>query len=424
MKKFKLIALGLAVATVSSSIPASAVTIVLNNQGGVAAGSRAFNIFTKAARYWESQLTNNATINLNVRFASLGAAGANVLGQTGSKSGVVSIGDYSSRLISRQTSSLDALASGHLPGLNANGGISVVTPGYIDSATQAGINARTRVYDTDGSINNQFIQINSANAKVLGFSTGADGTDFTTGADGSITFNSDFSFDFNASNGTTAGQINFLVVAIHEIGHALGFVSGVDDYDFFAGPNGPGAATFLSGAFGDNNPNNFVWGSALDLFRYSADREGFSGNASVLDWSIRNGATDGANFAQPFFSVDGGATRLFNNLLSRGQFNTNSFQASHWRCSCIAGQPFLGIMDPVGSPENFVTGLDLAAFDAIGYDLSRDVLEGPYYTQSTAQIFNSVAVPEPSAWAMMIAGFGLMGAALRRRARKLVSVFA
>ncbi|MBS0504308.1 MAG: PEP-CTERM sorting domain-containing protein [Proteobacteria bacterium] len=59
-------------------------------------------------------------------------------------------------------------------------------------------------------------------------------------------------------------------------------------------------------------------------------------------------------------------------------------------------------MDPTRSGFNGAitflnpTALDLIAFDAIGYD---------------------VAVPEPATWAMMIAGFGFVGAAMRRRRR-------
>ena len=38
------------------------------------------------------------------------------------------------------------------------------------------------------------------------------------------------------------------------------------------------------------------------------------------------------------------------------------------------------------------------------------------YAKSTTQIvFESTNVPEPASWAMLIAGFGLTGAMLRRR---------
>lgn len=49
--------------------------------------------------------------------------------------------------------------------------------------------------------------------------------------DGSITFNSKRTFDFDPSNGITAGQFDFVGTATHEIGHVLGFISGVDILD-------------------------------------------------------------------------------------------------------------------------------------------------------------------------------------------------
>ena len=44
----------------------------------------------------------------------------------------------------------------------------------------------------------------------------------------SMTLNSTFNFDFDPSNGITGGTTDFQSVAIHEVGHAMGFTSGVD----------------------------------------------------------------------------------------------------------------------------------------------------------------------------------------------------
>jgi hypothetical protein len=60
--------------------------------------------------------------------------------------------------------------------------------------------------------------------------------------------------------------------------------------------------------------------------------------------------------------------------------------------------------------------LDLAIRDTSGSEMI--FIEGPYRTADldlTFQTLNVAAVPEPATWAMMIAGFGLSGAALRRR---------
>ena len=72
-----------------------------------------------------------------------------------------------------------------------------------------------------GPENNTTIRIPSANAKALGLYPGN-----AQGLDGTITFSSQLSFDYDRSNGITAGQIDFVGLATHELGHLLGFRSG------------------------------------------------------------------------------------------------------------------------------------------------------------------------------------------------------
>jgi hypothetical protein len=52
-----------------------------------------------------------------------------------------------------------------------------------------------------------------------------------------------------------------------------------------------------------------------------------------------------------------------------------------------------------------------AAFDDFMYSGAAPLLK--------AQAFNSTAVPEPASWAMMIAGFGLVGGFMRRRSTRV-----
>ena len=62
--------------------------------------------------------------------------------------------------------------------------------------------------------------------------------------------------------------------------------------------------------------------------------------------------------------------------------------------------------------NGIVTGLDLAALDAIGWNTAQDV---GTYAKSTAQIAHDLTfVPEPATWAMMIVGFGIVSAQPRR----------
>ena len=72
--------------------------------------------------------------------------------------------------------------------------------------------------------------------------------------------------------------------------------------------------------------------------------------------------------------------------------------------------------------EGEISALDLAAFDALGWNTNIDVLKNPAYLKNTRFVlwqYTGGAIPEPATWGLMIAGFGLMGGALRRRARSI-----
>jgi hypothetical protein len=295
------------------------------------------------------------------------------------------------------------------------GGVSVVTPGYthpdgvgnpFGTGNPYGIDNSTNVYDHDGTFNNVAIGVTTANAKALGYAV-----DPST-IDGSITFSSDFAFDFDPTNGISNNTIDFLSVATHEIGHALGFVSGVDDYDVLGGPNSPYATYDCGGFQCKDYPAEDDWfGETLDLFRYSNDPKNVApGNGPVLTWAPGD---------ESYFSVDGGASNLGN--FSTGTFNGDGWQASHWKAPTSA--PFcsglLGIMNPYACRNTLgiVTGRDFQAFDAIGYNFGFDSGEGGHdlTTADISRQFRIDGVPEPASWALLIGGFGLTGAMLRRR---------
>jgi hypothetical protein len=406
---------------------------LISTSPGTDSGTAARKVFDIAANYWSSVLTSTATVNIDIGFESFGPSGATILGSTQSSSTVMSVDTYQSQLQATKSSSqVDTLAAAHLPKIDAGGGIGMIKPGYTNPATKSGIDTTTRIYDHDDSTDNKVMYTTSANAKAIGLSNSFIGANTVfangqSGVDASIAFNSDFNFDFDASNGTSAGKINFLVVAIHEIGHALGFVSGVDSYDYYGSPGGVDPVTYQTVI----SPNDDWFGSALDMFRYSSNPEGLNGGGAQLDWSIRDPNSDPlySPDTNPYFSIDGGATSLFDNYLSRGEFNGASYQASHWRVDGanngdgVPTQPYLGIMDPVGNADNYVSALDIAAFDAIGWNTSFDALGNPTYARSTQSIFLDFggAVPEPATWGMMLVGFGALGAAARRRSRAITA---
>ncbi|MBX3484197.1 NF038122 family metalloprotease [Phenylobacterium sp.] len=371
---------GSAAAAMAASTPASALEIVLHDIGGVT-GSRAEQGFVIAAKYWESVLTNNAVVHINVGYSDLGP---NVLGSTGSSLlTFVPIADYYDALAFTGTSALDALAVANLSPVSGSGSVNVLVPNYSDAGAQTGaVTGESRVAP-DGLEISSTIALTSANAKAFGVDFGPDFID------AEIQFSSQFAFDFNPLNGIAAGRYDFIGVAIHEIGHALGFVSSADDFDFIA-------------AIGYDGPvDDFWWGYGLDLFRYTS--------AGQLDWQADVPA---------YFSIDGGQTALMDGYFSTGSFTGDGNQASHWKepnqaTPCLN---FRGIMNPYicGGTGDAVTGLDLALFDAIGWNLNVDVLNGNYHF-TTAQAYQAFGVPEPSTWAVTILGFGLLGAAMRRR---------
>ena len=381
----------------------TALKINLINTGGAEAGTDAFIGFKTAAKFWETHLTTSqpTVINIDVGFEPLGP---NILGSTGSSFTSKAVQSIEGRLAARSTTALDAKAVANLPGLTPGqygvGALDVYTPGYTGccdaNGDPYGIDNSTTVYDTDGSYNNSVIGLTTANAKALGYAF-APGT-----VDAGITFSSDFSFDFNPKDGISTGSYDFLSVAIHEIGHALGFVSGVDDFDVL-GTGGAAAdeMCFADGTLCKDYPANNDWfGETLDLFRYSAP--------GALDWTTNTAS---------YFSVDSGATAYQDGYFATGTYNGDGDQASHWKAPQVA--PFcsglLGVMNPYACSRTngIVTALDLAAFDAIGYNSTIDVTANPNFRISTADV--SSYVPEPATWAMMITGFGFVGALQRRR---------
>ncbi len=315
--------------------------------------------FIDAGARWSALFSDNITVNMTVGTATLNPG---VLASTGSARTSVSYGSFRSALTADATSANDLIATANLPATSVGMLINRTT----DNPNGAG--SATPYVDNNGSANNSTIRITNANAKALGLTpTAAVVGACAAACDASISFGNAFTWDFNPNDGITAGSFDFVGIATHEVGHALGFISGVDLLD------GNGAAPGFAA-------DQFTVVSSLDLFRFSS--QSFASN--VIDWT--------ADSRSKYFSIDGGVTNLNGASFSTGRTFGDGQQASHWKDNLG-----LGIMDPTASRGELlaIRGNDVTAFDVMGWNLTA-------------------AVPEPSTYALF--GLGLLAVGLRRRA--------
>lgn len=280
-----------------------------------------------AAGMWSDVLIDDVTLNINVTWGSI----------AGGQLGLASLArqttyytTYRDALVGDATSADDLAAAATLPAGST-------FPVYINltSDNPHGSASLTPYLDDDGGNNNSFVRIATANAKALGIYAGS-----ASASDGSLTFNSDISWDFDPSNGVAGGTFDFIAVAAHEIGHLLGFASGVDALDANSPPNG-----------GPFEANQFTWVNSLDLFRLSAD----SVAAGAIDWT--------ADARAKYFSLDGGVTPLA--AFATGKTHGDGYGAGHWADS----EPWL-LGPTLNAGQTEAAGaMDLRALNAIGWDM-------------------------------------------------------
>ena len=279
------------------------------------------------AELWSGVLIDDVSLNINVTWGSI--AGGQ-LGQATVSRQTTYYTAYRDALIADRTSAVDLAAAGSLPAGSS-------FPVYINLTADNpnGSASLTPYLDNDGGNNNTFVRIATANAKALGIYAGN-----ASASDGTLALNSDIVWDFDPGDGISSGAYDFTAVVAHEIGHLLGFTSGVDALDAYSPPNG---GPFLA--------NQFTWVSGLDLFRFSAD----SVAAGGIDWT--------ADARVKYFSIDGGVTALAG--FSTGKTHGDGYGAGHW----AANEPsLLGPTLNAGQAE-VPSVMDLRAINAIGWDL-------------------------------------------------------
>lgn len=376
---------GIAACSIGTSgglIPANALTFNFSPAAGTS--QQAIDGFTTAGNLWSSILTDNVNVNVNINFTALGAG---TLGETGSTFQAYNYGQVYNALKSDRTSindntAVNSLASGSTFNLLLN----------RTANNPNGVGSATPYLDNNGNANNQTIEMTSANAKALGLQGNS------TSSDASISFSSLFNWDFNRSDGITNGAFDFVGLATHEIGHALGFTSGVDVLD------GNSSSQYY-------NDNQFTYVSPLDLFRYSTD----SKNVNAIDWTADNRAK--------YLSIDGGVTNIGD--LSTGDTFGDGRQNGHWKDNLG-----LGILDPTISPGELlaISENDKRALDAIGWNRSdsatltqANLVSNNNSISGISRLANAEAtsVPEPADFigTLLFAGIGVKLIHRRRRLR-------
>jgi hypothetical protein len=316
--------------------------IVINAGAGLAANPDALAAFNAAAAQWEALFTDPITVTIN---ADLAALGPGIIGSASSTLLTAGYAAIRGQLVADNVGSVTAAVTGALPAA----GFGVTVPA--------------------GTVTGILPAFTQANAKALGFSTGA-------GADATITFSTAFSFDYDNSDGVGPGLTDFETVALHEIGHALGFVSGVDFVD----------GLLAAGASGD------VPLMTADFFRFRDTANPASlGDFSSFSRSLLTGGSSHTDIINP---ARGSGPEY---AMSTGRVTGDGRQASHWKDNDLSGLT-IGVMDPTLGVQQIVpiSNADLNFFDVIGYNV----------------------VPEPHEYAAAF-GLGLAGFAVwRRRAAK------
>ena len=186
----------------------------------------------------------------------------------------------------------------------------------------------------------QGMAVTSANLRALGLldpAADADRERSHFGPPPAIAVNSNFSFDFEPGDGIAAGKLDFEAIAMHAIGHILGFISSVGQQEMGA----------------ETGPQPTV----SDLFRLRPDAVGsdFAAATRVL--------TSGGE--QRFY--DGGGMLALASGRPDGTGGDGQSPA-HWKDDRTAGQ-YLGVMNPTlaTGESHLITDNDLDALEAIGY---------------------------------------------------------
>jgi Ca2+-binding RTX toxin-like protein len=318
--------------------------IALNRSASLIANTAASAAFDRAVAYVESLFDDPVTIYIDADVSNLG--NTSVIGSTNTV-------NYS------------------LSGGYADFRASLAADNRASEAIVDQLPTSTSNWVSDTGFTVSFPVANGGNLAALGQTpsliTGPNGnaSAYVQGQrrDATIRFNSSFNFDFDPTNGTTTNQVDFFSVAVHEIFHAMGFESGIDDLN---------TAKSLGITQGTVSP------TPLDFFRLKPVSERRSQTFTNAPRLI----TTGSNYSRPVL-IDGvfdptGITGVFNAPLSIGEIPVSTGdafgdgnQASHWKDDVFIGRK-IGIMDPntSGSIVESTRAVDVRMLGLIGWDVA------------------------------------------------------
>ena len=326
----------------STSAPSAGLTISLNKGSALSGNAQASAAFDLAAQYVSSWIADPITMTIGVDLGDLGGK----LG-TGNPIETGTTG-YSTIKFLLESDQEDHVGGGDitdsLPAVTNTTGLPIDLP--------AGVTV----------LNN--LSLSTANAKALGFSSA-----FLPPSDGTITIDDGVNWDYDPTDGISAGQFDFFGVAVHEISHIMGFFSTVD----------------LADALVNNSQTGSIPLNTLDLFRIAP-----GSGCTNFSGSIRQLSPGTSSVTYLGECTDA--------AMSTGELTGDGRSASHWKDGLG-----LGLLDPTFAPgeATLISAVDLRALDLIGWDVV------------TTNISTS-AVPVPAALWLMMSGLGLFGFVARR----------
>lgn len=343
--------------TQSSSLVVGSFNIAINPGATLALNTDALAAFNRAAAQWAAFITDPITVNIDADLAPL--LPTNVIGSADSVLLWEEFDLARNAMVADSAGEFDDGIVAHLP---TNAQFSGLIPNEDEGVAEG------EAFGLNGQI-----LATKANFKAMGF-TGLD-TEFGA-TDGTITFSTNFSFDYDNSDGVTPGTVDFETVAAHEIGHVLGFISIVDTVDQML----------------EDGDTDAIPATPIDLFSFAADLPGYNPSDTSEFTTFPRLLTPGyARIIDQIYPADDSDAEI---PLSEASFTVGGVvsgdgrQASHWKDNNLTGT-FIGMMDPTLANGDVwqITDSDLRALDLIGYD---------------------IVVPEPTTLILLVGGLPLL----------------